>query len=193
MRRIEAYRKMLLLPLLLLAACSPAQQETPERHVEPRPFAGPAPRGEARLREAMLAAHNAARAAVGQAPLAWDAGLARDAAAYARDLARRGAFEHSKQPRGPGAQGENLWTGTRGAYRYEEMAQHWVDERRNYLNRPIPDISRTGKFIDAGHYAQIVWSTTTRVGCALASNRRDDVLVCRYSPAGNVVGRVALP
>ncbi|MFL9840813.1 CAP domain-containing protein [Sphingomonas sp. ST-64] len=184
---------MLLLPLLILAACSPQQQEAPERHVERKPFAGPAPRGADRLRDAMLTVHNAARDAVGQAPLAWDASLARDASAYARNLARRGAFEHSRQPVGPQAQGENLWTGTRSAYRYEEMAQHWVDERRNYLNRPIPDISRTGKFIEAGHYSQIVWSTTTRVGCALASNRRDDYLVCRYAPAGNVYGRVALP
>lgn len=183
---------MLLLPLFLLAACSP-QDETPARVVEPRTSMAPAPRGEARLRDAMLTAHNAARAAVNVPPLTWDEGLARDAAAYAADLARRGAFEHSKQPAGPTAQGENLWTGTRGAYRYDEMAGHWVAERRNYLNRPIPNISTTGRFVEAGHYAQIIWSRTTRVGCALASNARDDMLVCRYSPAGNVYGQTALP
>lgn len=187
---------MLLLPLFLLAACSPPQEapeRAPERIVEPRRFEGAAPRGDARLRRVMLDMHNIARTAVRVPPLAWDEGLARDAAAYARDLARRGAFEHSKQPHGPAAQGENLWTGTRGAYRYEEMAQHWIDERRDFVNRPVPDISRTGRFGDVAHYTQIIWATTTRVGCALASNRRDDVLVCRYSPAGNVRGRRALP
>lgn len=183
---------MLLLPLLLLAACSPAQ-ETPDRVLEPRRSEANAPRGGARLREAMLALHNEARAAARMPPLAWDEKLAEDAEDYARDLARRGVFEHSKQPNGPAAQGENLWTGTRGAYRYEEMARHWIDERRVFVNAPIPNVSRTGRFVDAGHYSQIVWSTTTRVGCALASNRRDDYLVCRYSPAGNVWGRKALP
>jgi hypothetical protein len=35
----------------------------------------------------------------------------------------------------------------------------------------------------------MVWPTTTKVGCAIASNARHDFLVCRYSPAGNVMGR----
>jgi hypothetical protein len=192
MRRIGNFRKMLLLPLLILAACSP-QNEAPKEFVERRESMAPAPRGAERLRAAMLDAHNATRAAVKVPPLTWDEALARDAASYARDLARRGAFEHSRQPVGPTAQGENLWKGTRSAYRYEEMAGHWVAEKRDYLNRPIPNISRTGRFVDAGHYAQIIWSRTTRVGCALASNAREDVLVCRYSPAGNVMGQVALP
>lgn len=186
----------MLLPFLALAACSPMQDGAgrgPERVVEPRRFETPAPRGEPRLRAAMLTLHNGARAAVNVPPLAWDEALAKDAAAYAGELARRGVFEHSKQPPGPAAQGENLWTGTRGAYRYEEMAQHWIDERRDFVNGPVPEVSRTGRFLDAGHYSQIVWATTTRVGCALASNRRDDYLVCRYSPAGNVWGRKALP
>ncbi len=188
---------MLLLPLLLLAACSPQgeppQNEEPRQFVERRDSLTPAPRGAERLRTAMLDAQNAARAAVKVPPLTWDEALARDAAAYARVLARSGRFEHAQQPRGPAAQGENLWKGTRSAYRYEEMAGHWVAEQRDYLNRPIPNISRTGRFVDAGHYAQIIWSRTSRVGCALASNAREDVLVCRYSPAGNVMGQVALP
>jgi hypothetical protein len=35
----------------------------------------------------------------------------------------------------------------------------------------------------------MVWPTTTRVGCAVASNAANDFLVCRYSPAGNIDGR----
>ncbi len=188
---------MLLLPLLILAACSPQAEslkdEAPKEFVERRESLAPAPRGAERLRTAMLDAHNAARAAVKVPPLTWDEALSRDAASYARDLARSGKFEHAKQPRGPAAQGENLWKGTRSAYRYEEMAGHWVAEKRDYLNRPIPNISATGRFVDVGHYAQIIWSRTTRIGCALASNAREDVLVCRYSPAGNVMRQVALP
>lgn len=182
----------MLLSLLLLAGCS-APQEVPDRVVEPRRFEENAPRGDDRLRETMLAMHNRARADVRMPPLSWDPALAKDAKAYAKELARRQVFEHSKQPTGPAAQGENLWTGTRGAYRHDEMAQHWIDERRDFVNRPVPNISRTGKFGDVGHYTQIVWDGTARVGCAIASNRRDEYLVCRYSPAGNVWGRKALP
>jgi len=79
--------------------------------------------------------------------------------------------------------------GSRGAYGYREMVDLWVAERRDFVNRPLPDTSRTGRWSDVGHYSQIVWRTTLRFGCALASNDTDDYLVCRYSPAGNVYGR----
>ena len=167
--------------------------DAPPRVVEPRTFAGTAERGDALLQRAMLMMHNAARAEVRQPPLAWDPVLAAAALGYARELARTGRFEHSPQPRGVPHQGENLWTGTRGAYRYEEMAGHWIAEKRDFVNRPSPDFSRTGDYRDVGHYTQIVWARTTRVGCAVASNVRDDYLVCRYVPGGNVVGDTALP
>ncbi|MCP3729638.1 CAP domain-containing protein [Sphingomonas sp. MG17] len=183
---------MLLLPLLLLAACSP-EQDFPPRVIEPRRFEEDAPRGETLMKRALLTMHNTARLSARVPELAWDDALARDATAYARELARRGVFEHSKQPRGNPPQGENLWTGTHGAYRYDEMAQHWIDEQRFFVNNPIPNVSRSGKFGDVGHYTQIVWRSTTRVGCGFASNRRDDYLVCRYTPAGNVFGQRALP
>ena len=122
----------ILAPLLLLAACSPGVEAGPERIVEPRTFEGPAPRGVALLRQAMEAGHRAARGEAGLPPLAWDSALARDAKTYADTLATTGRFEHSAQPRGVPEQGENLWTGTRGAYRYDEMVGHWVAEKRAY-------------------------------------------------------------
>jgi hypothetical protein len=51
-------------------------------------------------------------------------------------------------------------------------------------------VSRTGNWSDVGHYTQIVWPASQRVGCATASNRANDYLVCRYLPAGNIVGTV---
>jgi hypothetical protein len=51
-------------------------------------------------------------------------------------------------------------------------------------------VSRTGDWSQVAHYTQIVWPATQRVGCATASNRSNDYLVCRYLPAGNVVGVV---
>ncbi|MES2339523.1 MAG: CAP domain-containing protein [Pseudomonadota bacterium] len=178
-----------LLPLLLTACAA----EGPPRVVEERPFTGPAPRGADVLQRTMTTMHTATRAAVRQPPLAWDQNLAADALAYAREMARTGRFAHSPMPRGNPVQGENLWTGTRGAYRHDEMAQHWIDEQRYFVNRPAPDFSTTGDYRAVGHYTQMIWSRTTRFGCAMASNARDDFLVCRYLAGGNVVGERALP
>ncbi|MBI0473874.1 serine protease [Sphingomonas sp. MA1305] len=181
-------KRQLAAALLLLASCT---QAGPERVVERRTSDAPAARGAALLRSAMLDGHNVARAAVGVPPLTWSESLTASARSYAQDLARTGRFEHAEQPQGPGRQGENLWTGTRDAYAYQEMIGHWLDERRDFVNIAVPAASRTGRFGDVAHYAQIVWRGSTEVGCALASNRTDDYLVCRYAPAGNVVGERA--
>ncbi|MFM9827238.1 MAG: CAP domain-containing protein [Sphingomonas sp.] len=163
----------------------------PQRVVEQRVSDVAYPRGPALLKEAMIAGHSDARAALGLAPLLWDAALAADAQAYADELAQTGRFEHAVQPRGKPHQGENLWTGTRGAYAYGEMIGHWLAEKRDFINRPTPSFSRTSRWQDVAHYTQIVWRRTTRMGCATASNARDDYLVCRYSPPGNVVGETS--
>ena len=49
----------------------------------------------------------------------------------------------------------------------------------------------TGKVADVGHYTQLMWRDTHDVGCAVATGNREDVLVCRYSSAGNYVGERA--
>ena len=181
--------------LLLLTACTaapePVAEDQPARIIERRTNDAPAPRGAALLREAMLAGHNQARSRLGLPPLVWSDSLAADARAYAEEMARTGRFEHSPQPRGNPNQGENLWTGTRRAYAYSEMIGHWLAEGRYYRPLPVPDSSATGQFGDVGHYTQIVWRPTRELGCAEASNRRDDYIVCRYLPAGNVLGEMA--
>ena len=187
-------RKRHLAALLLLlgtAACAREAEPQPARIVEPRVSSVPPRRGPALLRTVMLDRQNAARGAVGVAPLAWSDALAASAAAYAQELARTGRFAHAAQPQGPARQGENLWTGTHLAYSYDEMVGAWVAERRDFVNEATPGFSRTGRWQDVGHYTQIIWRGTTAVGCALASNRTDDYLVCRYAPAGNVWGQRA--
>lgn len=143
------------------------------------------------LRETMLKGQNAERAALGLPPLIWDETLAGSARAYAQEMARTGRFAHAEQPQGPRRQGENLWTGTRSAYRYDEMLGHWLAERQVYIDVPTPGFSRTGRWQDVSHYSEIVWRGAQRMGCALVPGRHNDFLVCRYSPPGNVVGETA--
>jgi hypothetical protein len=104
-------------------------------------------------------------------------------------LAVTNVFQHSDRRARVGT-GENLWMGTRGAYSVETMVGHWASERRYFVPGTFPNNSRSGNWADIGHYTQMIWPTTTRVGCALASNATTDYLVCRYSPAGNIDGRV---
>ena len=136
----------------------------------------------------VLAAHNVVRAQRGVAPLAWDAALGRSAARYAQQLAFTNSFQHSDR-RARGGAGENLWMGTRGAFGVERMVNDWASERQMFRAGIFPAVTRTRSWADVGHYTQIIWPTTTHVGCAIASNARVDYLVCHYSPAGNVNGR----
>ena len=39
-----------------------------------------------------------------------------------------------------------------------------------------------------GHYTQMVWKKTNEVGCATADSNTLSLLVCRYSPGGNLYG-----
>jgi hypothetical protein len=167
-----------------------AAAATPQSATIPWTNPRPAPRGEQLLRATMIATHNQARRQYGVGPLVWDDELARDASIYARRLARSGRFEHDPQPGRRPRQGENLWVGTRTAYSYAEMIGLLVDERRYFRAGRFPMVSRTGDWSQVAHYTQIVWPATQRVGCATASNRSNDYLVCRYLPAGNVVGVV---
>jgi hypothetical protein len=135
----------------------------------------------------LLAAHNRERTAAGLAPLGWDEGLAADAEEWAAELAATGEFEHSADDEDD-PQGENLWEGTRASFTPEDMVGMWIEEKKHFKPGIFPDNSRTGDLEDIGHYTQLMWRDTGRVGCAKRSNAENDVLVCRYAAAGNVIG-----
>jgi hypothetical protein len=149
-----------------------------------------APRGPDLLRAVVLDMHNGAREALGVAALDWDEALAADAARYADDMAKTGLFRHS--PRGNRAipSGENLWMGPHRLYGYQVMVGSFLEEEKLFrAGGRLPDISTTGRWQDVGHYTQMIWRGTKKVGCALGEGAQYDYLVCRYFPAGNSYGK----
>ena len=137
----------------------------------------------------LLAAHNAERARVGVPPLRWAGNLEAEARGWARELIASNTFAHDPARHG---HGENLWTGWGGrAWTPEDMVGDWVAERADYRHGVFPNVSRTGKWSDVGHYSQLVWRDTTHVGCAVETRGDRSVLACRYAPPGNIDGRRA--
>lgn len=137
----------------------------------------------------IVARHNSERASLGVPPLAWDPALARSARAWANRLAATNSFKHAPENQAA-PEGENLWAGTRNRFSPEAMVDAWARERRYFKPGRFPDNSTTGHVADVGHYTQLMWRDTRSVGCALARGDREDVLVCRYSSAGNYEGEI---
>ena len=144
----------------------------------------------------MLAAHNRWRSTVGAPPLTYSTELAASAQVWADNLRQNNQcrMQHSKPD---GKYGENLfwasaieWTdGKREVQRVSpgKVVDDWANERADYdyaRNRCAP-----GRM--CGHYTQVVWKTTTTVGCAVSvcGNTLEQIWVCRYLPPGNWVGK----
>ncbi len=120
-------------------------------------------------------AHNAYRAKHCAPALAWSEALAAYAAKWAATLRDRGcAFEHSR-----GKYGENLAAGTSGVLDPEAVVAMWYDEVKGY------SFKQPGFSMQTGHFTQVVWTTTKRVGCAMTQCKGLDVWVCEYDPPGN--------
>ena len=135
--------------------------------------------------EAVLSQHNTYRADLRLPALTWSPALALDALAWAQKLAKTGDGQHDRSI--VGKEGENIWWGSTGAYSYTDMVGFWGNEKKDFVYGTFPDC-RTSRRAIVGHYTQIVWKNTTSVGCAVVSNGSTDFLVCRYGPAGNIIG-----
>jgi len=124
-------------------------------------------------------AHNAVRKEVGMGPMTWDATVAKFAESYAhkrKDCAL--IHSHSKK------YGENIAWGT-GAFTGLDAVKLWANEKVDYDYKS----NSCRPFKMCGHYTQMVWKNSIRIGCARIKCMNGAWFVtCNYDPPGNYIG-----
>jgi hypothetical protein len=153
-------------------------------------------------KDAFVKAHNEARKEVGVEPLEWSDELATYAQQWlvqqqARlvEAATKGqpALPKHRPAQGEWAQkyGENVaaWWGSRISTAPEQAVAIWLKEKVDYDKQTADAV--------VGHYTQIVWKSTRRIGAArLVIDVRDArglsrqyvAIICNYDPPGNFPG-----
>ncbi|KAM5285523.1 cysteine-rich secretory protein 3-like [Hipposideros larvatus] len=118
-----------------------------------------------------------------------------EAAANAQKWANKCLHKHSeKKERKVGSRncGENLYMSSHPVS-WSHAIQSWYDEKEDFMYGVGP------KYPEAviGHYTQVTWYSSFRVGCGIAhcpnQNDLQYYYVCQYCPAGNVSDRKNTP
>ena len=124
--------------------------------------------------QAVLRSHNRYRKKHHAAPLRWDSQLAR----YAQKWSNRCRFEHSQ-----GDYGENIAAGYSS---WSKAVEAWYDEVKLY------NYKSTGFDEQTGHFTQLVWKSTDKIGCGVRYCPHlwggVKMYTCSYSSYGNIVG-----
>ncbi|XP_005006578.2 GLIPR1-like protein 1 [Cavia porcellus] len=119
--------------------------------------------------------------------LSWDHGLAKVAEAWAKQC----RFEHNKCLKIPyqcyrdfAHIGENLWLGGLALFTPKYAITKWYNESQHF------DFNNLSCSNICGHYTQVVWANSYKVGCAAAScanfgGATFAMFVCNYGPGGN--------
>jgi len=132
---------------------------------------------------------NAIRAYFGAKPLRWNDGLAAGALDQAKHIAEIKQLEHASKV-GRGDIRENLLR-IRAGSSPDEMIEVWGAEIRDLIPgvSVFPNSAIDGFWDHVAHLTQIIWPTTTEMGCAWVESDGWIYLVCRYSPGGNKDGK----
>ncbi|BFZ56092.1 sterol-binding protein [Savitreella phatthalungensis] len=134
---------------------------------------------DASFQNQILYAVNSVRSQHSSPFVTWNTQLAADALAYAQTC----NFDHAPQPADDASKfGETLAAGsTSDPAWYTSL---WAQEASLY------DYNNPGFSKDTGHFTQMVWQTTSQVGCGFTSGcpgQYPYYLVCRWQAPGNVV------
>jgi pathogenesis-related protein 1 len=146
--------------------------------------------------DGIVAAHNRWRKTVSAPPLTYSTELAASAQKWANHL-KQSNHCHMQHSKPDGRYGENIfwasaieWSDGRRELQKvspKEAVDDWGNERADYDYKNNSCVK--GKM--CGHYTQVVWRSTTTVGCAIAvcEDSREQVWVCQYQPPGNWNGK----
>ncbi|MBF0442554.1 MAG: hypothetical protein HQK54_11665 [Oligoflexales bacterium] len=145
----------------------------------------------------IVESHNTLRARHGAAPLTWSSTLQQSAQRWASTCPVPGPNAHSHS-----GYGENIYFSS-ASPSSSEVVNSWYGERAVYerfSNNYRTNYPTTSAQFDTdnsvvstmyGHFTQVVWKGSTQVGCAEMYCRGAQypyVVVCQYSPRGNMVG-----
>lgn len=124
------------------------------------------------LKDSALIKHNEYRARHDTPPLVWSNALQASAQSWVDNC----KFEHSSA-----AYGENLALGHPSI---DAAIQAWYNELKNY-NYASPGFS-----YNTGHFTQVIWKNSQRLGCALGNcPNMMNLWICQYDPPGNYRGQ----
>lgn len=131
----------------------------------------------------MTERHNYWRKELGLPPLKWSNQLAAVAQKWANQLKARGCeIKHSTTK-----YGENIYWSKGKKRSPQEAVDAWASEKKDFN---FETLECNKEWYHCGHYTQLIWERTKRVGCAVAyCEDGSEVWVCNYEPAGNVVGQ----
>ena len=79
--------------------------------------------------------------------------------------------------------GENIYASSASSVDPSDAVGDWMSEASNYM---------PGNLMSAGHYTQVVWRDSVRIGCAIVncpSVRFHNTVLCDYAPGGNINGQ----
>ena len=137
--------------------------------------------------QSALEFHNKVRKDVGVPGLEWSEQLSSYAQAWASNLATEGCKLKHRPPSGEWAQkyGENIYYYS-GPVTLTAASKAWYNEIKDYKDEKLT-IKELPKI---GHYTQMVWRKTTKLGMGVATCPSGaTIVVANYSPMGNFIGQ----
>uniref|UniRef100_A0A182P3P6 SCP domain-containing protein n=1 Tax=Anopheles epiroticus TaxID=199890 RepID=A0A182P3P6_9DIPT len=130
----------------------------------------------------VLNRHNVLRAKHSAQPLQLDAGLCQYAQEWANYLVSRNVMQH----RSNNKYGENLYASFgKSSVTGSEAVDSWYNEIKYYRF----GAANPSNFSQVGHFTQVVWKNSRRLGVGIAVRGTNVYVVCNYDPPGNYGGQ----